>query len=189
MSDNSPYTIEFRLKHGSTDVLELCNVCKLYENIINYAINLLNSNTKLREIKDIRIFKETIDSLITPNETNIFNNEILFNIKDYFTDSTSNYIIGLNKLNSELSQSIEGGKAQKSKISKISKIDNFIKTLNNKPIYKMNSFGYEFIGYGLNDIIREKLKLNFEFKSKSKSKVFDIIIKKYLNLNNIFYDI
>jgi ribosome-associated toxin RatA of RatAB toxin-antitoxin module len=184
LSDNSPYTIEFRLKHGSTDVLELCNVCKLYENIINYAINLLNSNTNLREIKDIRIFKETIDSLIRPNETNIFNNEILFNIKDYFTDSTSNYIIGLNKLNSELSQSIEGGKSQKSKISKI---DNFIKTLNNKPIYKMNSFGYEFIGYGLNDIIREKLKLNFEFKSKSK--VFDIIIKKYLNLNNIFYDI
>ena len=37
---NKPYTIEFRIKHGSTDAEELSNVCKLYQNIINYGIDL-----------------------------------------------------------------------------------------------------------------------------------------------------
>jgi hypothetical protein len=199
LTDNSPYTIEFRLKQGSTDVIELGNVCKLYENIINYAFSLLNNNNYIRDITDIRLFKNNIEILIT-NKTTIFNQIILNNINNYFTDPNSEYVKGLNKLNLELSEPTQGGKLKSRKSIKSIKsrksiksikiingrknIQYFINNLTTKPIYKMNSFGKQFIGYGLNDIITKNLETKF-----NSGTITENVLKQYLKLNNIFYDI
>ena len=96
--DDKPYTIEFRIKHGSTDTEELGNVCKLYENIINYAIELLKDGT-LKKITNIKDFKIAIETIMNIDKEYIYNEKILKGIKDYFTSSASNYYIGLIKLN------------------------------------------------------------------------------------------
>ena len=87
-NNNRPYTIEFRLKHGSIDATELKNVCILYENIINNAIKLSD--------------KIKIDEIIRQDANNIY---------DYFKNASSEYVKGLNKLNTLLIETnqINGG--------------------------------------------------------------------------------
>jgi hypothetical protein len=183
--DDKPYTIEFRLKHGSIDIIELINVCKLYENIINYATELLKNNPTLEEQKNMTDFKILIEYIMNDNKDNIFNEKILNNIKDYFTDNTSSYFIGLNKLNNELKKDtapmeVLGGK--KSIIhDKKTILNRFISSLENTPIYKKNSFGNEYIGDGLEDYIIDK------FKDTDTINIHNI--QTYLNSNNIFYQI
>jgi hypothetical protein len=183
--DDKPYTIEFRLKHGSIDIIELINVCKLYENIINYATELLKNNPTLEKQKNMTDFKILIEYIMNDNKDNIFNEKILNNIKDYFTDNTSSYFIGLNKLNNELKKDtapmeVLGGK--KSIIhDKKTILNRFISSLENTPIYKKNSFGNEYIGDGLDDYIIDK------FKDTDTINIHNI--QTYLNSNNIFYQI
>ena len=94
-------------------------------------------------------------------------------------------------MNLELSESIQGGKLNK-KTSKTSRknindnknIQYYINNLTTKPIYKMNSFGKQFIGYGLNGIIIKKLETKFNSDTVTEKK-----FKQYLKLKNLFYDI
>jgi hypothetical protein len=55
--------------------------------------------------------------------------------------------------------------------------------LETKPIYKRNSFGYQFIGYGLDNNIISTLKTKFNNNDS------DDIYNNYLKLNNIFSEI
>jgi hypothetical protein len=135
---DKPYTIEFRLKHGSNDIEELQNVCKLYENIINYATELLKENElTLRSKLNIIEFITEIEKLINTNKVNIFNEKILKDIHRYFTSSP--YKQGLDKLNQLIlrqsaattataSGALFGGKAQK----RVTIIDKFINKLKTK---------------------------------------------------------
>lgn len=189
MDENEkPYTIEFRIKHGSSDTEELTNVCKLYKNIINFGIEL----SKIISVSNIITFKEAIDSYIKENDKDkIYHQVILKDIDDYFTNSSSPYVIGLEKLNQLfLSPSIKGGKKytsiHKSDMRKSkSLIEKIIKKMEKIPIYKINSFGYEFIGYGLEEIIIERLKNKY-----SNAKTISVNeLTSFLKLHNIFTEI
>jgi hypothetical protein len=198
LSDNiRPYTIEFRIKHGSNDATELKNVCILYENIINYAIklsDLIKSKTNIIECKFI------IDDIISKNTNYIFNNKILLNIYDYFKDDRAEYVIGLNKLNKifTLPSEKHGGvimnrkkygisriqsKAQeqaksKSKAKAKANISRYIRLLETKPIYKRNSFGFNYIGNGLDNELKTQIFNNNLLTIEN--------VNRYLNLNNIY---
>ena len=185
--DDKPYTIEFRIKQGSTDTEELGNVCKLYENIINYAIELLKDGT-LKKITNIKDFKIAIEEIMNINKEDIYNEIILKGIKDYFTSSTSNYYIGLTKLNnyesdSESESELSGGRKQSSirfSKSKLNIINSYIERLKKIPLYRKNSFGNEYIGHGLDDYTKTNLKTEFLDKT--------FIVKdldNYLNSHNI----
>ena len=76
----------------------------LYENITNYATELLKDGT-LRKLTTIKDFKIAIEEIMNINKEDIYNEIILKGIKDYFTSSTSNYYIGLIKLNNFESES------------------------------------------------------------------------------------
>lgn len=176
-----PYTIEFRIKHGSNDVTELLNVCKLYENIIKYSIDILEHNSQLKTISDICKFKDAITEIIDLDKENIFNKMILKDIKDYFTNPESVYVIGLDALNDELLSETLGGKFSKTHKTTLP-IEKFINKLETKPIFKLNSFGLEFIGFGLNNRIKIILKnkyLKYKFTTNE--------ITNFLNNNNIYY--
>jgi hypothetical protein len=71
-------------------------------------------------------------------------------------------------------------------ISQQNIITRLITSLNTKPIYKLNSFGYEYIGHGLSSNIQNKLKNTFISKIKIKNITQDDL-KQYLNLHNIYY--
>ena len=186
--NKKPYTIEFRIKHGSSDAEELTNVCKLYENIINFGIKL----SKIISESNIITFKKAIDAYITKKDKDrIYHQVILKDIDAYFTNASSPYVIGLEKLNqSFLPPSIKGGKKQLS-ISKSSMrkskslIEKIIKKMEKMPIYKINSFGYEFIGYGLDEVIIERLKNKYSSTNKISVKEFT----SFLKLHNIFTEI
>jgi len=200
----APHTIEFRLKHGSTDANELSNVCTLYKNIINFSIKLLKNNSSLLDNKiNIKEFKSKIEAIIDRSgKDNIFHSEILKDIDEYFTSPSSKYVIGLNKLNNIFRETVySGGKFNRfkqnvsismsslksaKKTQNIGKfIKSFINTLESKQIYRMNSFGYERIGIGLEDNIKQKLKNEFSFyRNLTNNK-----LKEYLKSHNIFYDI
>jgi hypothetical protein len=199
--DDKPYTIEFRIKHGSTDAEELGNFCKLYENIINYAIELLKDGT-LKKITNIKDFKIAIETIMNIDKEYIYNEKILKTIGQYFTASA--YTRGLNKLNQQLrpqsitnsraSSALRGGKKQniiyefKSDINSSIKqniIDEFISDLKNKEIYRFNSFGIEYIGNGLATKVQNNLKAKF-LKNDT---LINKDLKEYLNSNNIYYDI
>jgi hypothetical protein len=187
---DKPYTIEFRLKHGSNDIEELHNTCKLYENIINYATELLKENeSTLRTKLNIIDFITEIEKLININKVNIFNEKILKDIYWYFTSSA--YKQGLDKLNQLIlrqpattaaSGVLFGGKAQKRQII----IDEFIEKLAKKEIYRYNSFGIEFIGIGLAEYIKKNLQATFLNNDTS---IDDKNLKLYLETYNIYYDI
>jgi len=173
-----PYTIEFRIKHGSSDPNELYNVSKLYENIINYAILL---SSFIQKTNNIISFHQAISNhIILNNPDYIFHNIILKDIDYYFTDPSSDYVKGLNNLNSILTtSSIYGGK---SKIKSSKSLSDIIHKFHNKPIFKINSFGFQFIGYGLDSFIIEKIIDNF----KDNIKITSNDVKKYLQSYNIY---
>ena len=197
-NNNRPYTIEFRLKHGSIDATELKNVCILYENIINYAIKLSDKIKKKTNIIDCKI---KIDEIIRQDAINIFNQKILLNIYDYFKNASSEYVKGLNKLNTLLIETnqINGGvlrsnttrnkntrslkvrnsSAIKSEVT----IQNYIRSLDTEPIYKRNSFGFNYIGNGLDTQLKKEI-YNKLSELSTKKKVND-----YLKLNNIYIKI
>ena len=189
--NNRPYTIEFRLKHGSIDATELKNVCILYENIINYAIKL---SEQIKNETNIINCKNIIDEIIRQDATNIFNQQILLNIYDYFRDANSEYVKGLNKLNRLLIESnqINGGVLRnthqnyslKSRNSSATKsevnINKYINILEKTPIYKRTSFGYNYIGNGLDNELKIAIINNKTTLSTIKK------VNKYLNLNNIY---
>jgi len=200
-----PPTIEFRIKHGSSDAEELEKVCILYKNIINFGISLTTYIPTSQQATIIS-FKEAIDEYIS-KDPNIFNNIILKDIDNYFIDHKSNYVKGLNKLNQLLKDSCDkksGGRLQLEQafkqssdiknhslsakvktlqITKINNLDTYIEKLETKPIYKRNSFGYQFIGYGLDNNIISTLK------TKLNNNDSDDIYNNYLKLNNIFSEI
>ena len=193
--NDKPYTIEFRLKHGSTDAEELGNVCKLYENIINYAKELLTYSF-LKEKRNIKDFKIAIEEIMSDNKERTFNEKILKGIYYYFKDPNSKYVKGLKKLNrilgsgepesdeEDIIASVSGGRKSSRLRSKLDNIGTIIKYFKEKPLYRMNSFGIEYIGNGLNEEIinslREKFKSNGNIKNEE--------LKKYLKLNNILYN-
>lgn len=185
--DNKPYTIEFRIKQGSTDTEELGNVCKLYENIINYANELLKDGT-LKKITNIKDFKIAIETIMSIYKEDIYNEIILKGIKDYFTSNTSKYYIGREKINNTESESdteLSGGRKQISRNfsnSKSNLLNIYIETLKKIPIYRKNSFGNEYIGHGLDNYVQDNLKTEFL------DKTFTINdLDNYLNSHNIFY--
>ena len=94
-----PPTVEFRIKHGSTDTEEMANFCKLYANIIKYAIELSKTITigKNNIILILNELKKNLDS----DKNNIYNTKILGNTFDYFKEGSS-YRNGLEKLNNLL---------------------------------------------------------------------------------------
>lgn len=188
-----PPTIEFRIKHGSSDANELGNVCILYKNIINFAIKLTTDIPQDKQ-KNIVSFKNAINEYILTKD-DIFHKILLKDIDYYFTSSNSEYVLGLNNLNRLLSKSCDikrGGHLEETikplllptnkhlNTKKSNNIELFINNLNTKPIYKRNSFGYQLIGYGLDKQIISELKTKVINKSK---------IDNYLNSNNIFYNI
>ena len=196
IKNNRPPTVEFRIKHGSTDTKEMANVCILYKNIIDYAIEL--SLTITNGSNNIKQIYDSICQYIIGNGgfDAIYNSKILGSVKDYFTNPQSPYVIGLQKLNesifssTEIQEVVEGGAGatirqkikipsqltyplkKKSPIKKSQKydtgnafLDDKLTFLDDKMIYKINSFGTQFIGYGLSDDIINGLSL-------------------YLNINN-----
>ena len=220
-----PPTVEFRIKHGSTDTNELVNVCKLYRNIINYAIELSdiisNDDNNL-----IDIYEKIENHINTHSPDSIYNIKILDDIKYYFTDPLSEYVIGLHNLNnlliddttSEPQQKFYGGITRKTLVQqyitnilhpkyllkkhlstpkylqkKILRksiyntgnkfLDKKLEYFNNKKIYKINSFGKQFIGYGLNNDIIKDLLLYLNTKNKfskySNEEKFKIFLKDY----------
>jgi hypothetical protein len=192
-STTKPYTIEFRLKHGSTDEEELGNVCKLYENIINYANELFSDERlNIKSYTNIKEIKILIDQTISDGSEDIFKQKILKDIEYYFTNPNSEYVKGLNTLNKIIEPESEdlhsGGigirKLTNMQISQQNIITTLITSLNTKPIYKLNSFGYEYIGHGLSSIIQTKLKHTFIHRIKS---ITQEDLKQYLNLHNIYY--
>jgi len=203
-----PYTIEFRIKHGSVDAEELKYCCILYQNIINYAIEL---STKISgDAKgNIITFKETIEELInTEGKDHIYHTKILNNIYDYFIPSQSPYVKGLKSLNKFYPKTITTGGNNKilNNFKKLNITNGgaspiivpkiHVKTadlfINAKIIefetialYKRNSFGFQFIGYGFDKFTIEKLKKYFQDDS---SKTSDIDkFNMFLNDNNMFY--
>jgi hypothetical protein len=189
-ASTKPYTIEFKIKQGSNDVEELQNVCKLYTNIINYATKLLIENEATLRSEDSNMidFISEIETIIDTNKAQIFKYEILKDIEEYFTISA--YKQGLDKLNQVIvqqpstpdSDTLYGGKPQNREII----INEFIKKLETKTIYKYNSFGIQYIGNGLNKYVKNNLKSTF---IKNDLPVDDNYLKKYLELYNIYYDI
>ena len=203
-----PPTVEFRIKHGSTDTEELANVCKLYKNIINYAMEISHIITK-NDNNIIDIYEKIIEHIEIESPINIYNNKILGDVKKYFTDSKSKYVIGLNELNKiliddDIKISLKGGKLEKPLISsslypkylkkqkKILKkkyntgnkfLDKKLEILDNKKIYKINSFGKQFIGYGLNNDMSNDLLLYLEtnnnFSNYTNLEKFEKFIKDY----------
>jgi hypothetical protein len=185
--DDKPYTIEFRIKQGSTDTEELGNVCKLYENIINYAIELLKDGT-LKKITNIKDFKIAIETIMNIDKEYIYNEKILKGIKDYFTSSASNYYIGLIKLNNYKSE-LSGGKKQSSirfSEKKLNIIYSYIEKLKKIPLYRKNSFGNEYIGHGLDNYTQKNLKTEF-FDKTYKVKDLDNYLKSH-NINHQFQE-
>ena len=63
-------------------------------------------------------------------------------------------------------------------------INSLFISLQKTPIYKINSFGYEYIGHGLSSNIQTKLKTVFISKIKN---ITQDDLKQYLNLHNIYY--
>jgi hypothetical protein len=197
-SINKPYTIEFRLKHGSTDAEELGYVCKLYENIITYATELLRTYyDDIVAIKNIARIKILIDEKIRDGGNEIFKQKILKDIDYYFTNINSDYVKGLNTLNLKLQSDIPsnhirelyGGKYQpnsKIQYKNMNIITTLINSLQKTPIYTVNSFGYEYIGHGLSSNIQTKLKNTFKSKNTI---ITHTDLKQYLNLHNIYYNI
>ena len=181
--EKRPYTIEFRIKHGSIDAEELKKVCILYENIINYAIELSDNIKGLTNIIDC---KKKIDDIISANTNYIFNNKILLNIYDYFKDPNSKYVKGLKELNIKLGLGEEHIRVSGGRRSRLRNrlrsgersIEEIIKSFETKSLYRKNSFGIEYIGNGLNEDIIKSLRENFNSTIK---------IREYLKLNNIFY--
>ncbi len=209
-----PYTIEFRIKHGSADANELSNICKLYENIIKYGIELSKIVTGEKNI--VKII-DIIDTHIKSNDiTIIFKDIILKDIYEYFKDATSEYVIGLKRLNdmiprdelkllktgireivkggSQFSLKVENKKnASKSmsmslsmlkSISISNRLEKYYKKLEDKSIYKLNPFGLEYIGNGLASNIINHLETKF----KSQKMIKDNEIKAYLETLNVLYD-
>ena len=68
-------------------------------------------------------------------------------------------------------------------LPKMSKISKIINDYRNKSIYKMNSFGFEYIGKGLNPIIINNLETKF-----NSSRPSNTTVQNYLNLHNIFIE-
>jgi hypothetical protein len=182
--------VEFRIKHGSTDTIEMANVCILYTNIINYAIELANATiTKYSYDGNIYNIKQYYNNMLRIIKENggpdvIFDLKILGSVKDYFTNPESDYVIGLQKLNASINLpassstktqgTVHGGEESviKEKIKLLplptalfkknhdqKKIEIYktgnkfldakIASLDDKMIFKINSFGKQFIGYGL----------------------------------------
>jgi hypothetical protein len=210
-SITKPYTIEFRLKHGSTDEVEIGNVCKLYENIINYANELLTDESiDIKGNKNIKIIKILIEKKIKRGGDDIFKQKILKDIEYYFTNINSDYVKGLNTLNKiistkkleekvnkeseELEESEESdeyglyiggiGKLKSTMHNNTNRINNLIRSLTKQPIYKLNSFGYEFIGHGLHRNMKTKLKTTFNSATRI---ITQEDLKQYLNLHNIYF--
>ena len=92
-----------------------------------------------------------------------------------------NIQLGFDETSSD-EESISGGKS-KSLIKSKNEIDIIINSFNEKRIYKMNSFGPEYIGNGLNPIII--LNLKNKFRDKRNIKIEEV--KQYLISQNIFY--
>ena len=120
--------------------------------------------------------------------------KILKDIEYYFTNINSDYVKGLNTLNKIIEPESEdlhsGGigirKLTNMQISQQNIITRLITSLNTKPIYKLNSFGYEYIGHGLSSNIQTKLKNTFKSKNTI---ITHTDLKQYLNLHNIYYNI
>jgi len=219
-----PPTIEFRLKHGSTDATELKNFCILYENIIIYAIKL-SSEIPSTNKGNILLFKESILQILRRDST-IFTREILKNIDRYFTDHFSEYVKGLKQLNLLIQQRSlttpqdiktsspvahtpnvikKGGRHSilellrkiidtttrtndkfvtrtKTRNTSSAKklINKKIKELKDEPIFKLNSFGKQFISYGLDEYFIKTLYDNID-KINNDKDFYD-----FLKKNNIF---
>jgi len=188
-SINKPYTIEFRLKHGSTDAEELGNVCKLYENIINYANELLiDESLNIKGYTNIKEIKILIDQTIRDGGEDIFKQKILKDINYYFTNPNSEYVKGLKILNEIIEpkeEFKEGGIGGiKEYNQNMKQINSLFISLQKTPIYKINSFGYEYIGHGLSSNIQTRLKTVFIHKNKN---ITQDDLQQYLNLHNIYY--
>ena len=99
--NSKPPTVEFRIKHGSTDTTEMANFCKLYANIINYAMELSHDigDGKNNLIIIFNNIKDKLDS----DKDNIYEIKILGNTFDYFKKN-SDYDLGLKKLNDLLKE-------------------------------------------------------------------------------------
>ena len=194
--EDRPPTVEFRIKHGSTDTEEMKNVCILYKNLINCAIEL-SSNIATGQNKINDIYKNL--STIFDNSYN-YESKILGETRYFFMRSP--YNDGLVELNSILEIS-ETPKSQSGGISlplnflnksvdaplvvtpsvdkpsvdkpsvdkpsvdtKMVFLNQKISELDSKKICKLNSFGKQFIGYGLNDDLKNSLEKYFNKKNR-----------------------
>lgn len=240
---NRPATVEFRIKHGSTDAKEMKMVCMLYKNIIDFAIRLsiiIPDNSKISDIYHL------IRSKIEEGETDKKKNFLKI-LKDksliyYFTNPESEYVKGLKDLES-LILSTHGGlikmgtaprdtaPREPNKINHhLGRIRNVINTqeisesplvlsqslsqlydklknqyrirndylikkivsLRDTMIYKKNSFGEQFIGYGLSHDAINGLSLYFG-TSNDKS-IYDPIytdeekFNKYLKKHSLSFE-
>jgi hypothetical protein len=205
---NRPATVEFRIKHGSTDAEEMKMVCILYKNIIDFAIRLsiiITDDSKISNIYHL-ISSKIEEGDIEEGDTDIKKNFLKI-LKDtsliyYFTNPESKYVKGLKDLES-LILPTHGGLIKMDTASTKAKInhpnsyvinkkqisesplvlsqslsqlydklknqygiknDYLIKkivSLRDTMIYKKNSFGEQFIGYGLSDDAINGLSLYF----------------------------
>ena len=198
-----PPTLEFRIKHGSTDTEELKNVCILYKNLINCATEL-SSIIVSGEHKIENIYIQ-ISTYFDRNYT--YESKILGETRDFFMRSP--YKDGLVELNrileiSDTPNSQSGGippplnfSINKKSVDappvdappvdklpvnspsvdklpvnspsvdnkKIVFFNQKISELDSKKICKLNSFGKQFIGYGLNDDLKNSLEKFFNKKN------------------------
>ena len=190
-----PPTVEFRIKHGSTDTEEMKNVCILYTNLINCAIEL-SSNIKSGEHKIKNIYIQISTYF---DEKYNYETDILGKTKDFFM---SNYKFSLAELNSQLggipqfldkpytpsahtplanTSSADLPSADTSSGDKMLFLNQKILELNSTKIYKFNSFGKQFIGFGLNDDLKISLEKFFNKKNSdyNNDALIEDFFKKY----------
>ena len=199
-----PPTLEFRIKHGSNDSLELSNFCKLYEIIIKKGIELSDEFFKTHKSDEYRIedvikfinlyffnkifpsreiSKEKSLSLSKSKYININYIQILLNdnrsLLNYFNNlhkkiKILNYVIINNNKNTDiiikLPSSLPSSKLQSGGLSIYKNI------FDKYAFYKLTSFGYSFIGYGLDEKIINNLKI-IDIDDLKKLKEYGIIYK------------
>ena len=211
IDDNSrPPTLEFRIKHGSNDSLELSNFCKLYEIIIKKGIELSDEFFKTHKSDEYRIedvikfinlyffnkifpsreiSKEKSLSLSKSKYININYIQILLNdnrsLLNYFNNLNKkikilDYVLdnNISKSKTHLKPIIQIPSSLKGGLSYIQPPQTEISNINDYAFYKLTSFGYSFIGYGLDERIIKKIKLSNKNLNKELLSKYGIIYKK-----------
>jgi hypothetical protein len=211
-SDGRVPTVQFRIQHSSADSIELSNASILYSNLINYAIEL---STVIRdEYNVVQNYNMMVNDILALDFNGNTRDRIYYDIiltralYEYYYGKQNNvsYYGALTKLSLQHTQynkkiirvrnnlKDSDVRALNDPIDRTNTgnafLNELILSLDNIMLYKLNSFGKEFIGYGLsNDIIRALilyLKENEDYIIDKKT--FDEKIRDYCDNYGLIMD-